>query len=246
MTVTGRTIGEEADAARGDAEGQEVVRPLDEPLKPTGGLAILRGNLAPEGCVVKLAGHERMRAPRPGARLRVARRTRSRPSRASEIKPGDVVVIRNEGPAGGPGMREMLARDGGAGRARDSATRSRCSPTAASPARPTASWPATSRPRRPTAGRSPPSGTATPSIFDVADPRAERRADGRRDRRAGRRLRAAAAALHDGRARQVRPPRRLGRRGRAHALTAGAASASAGRRRRNRRAAPGRTPTGSG
>ena len=70
MTVTGRTIGEEADAAE-EAEGQEVIRPLDDPIKPNGGLAILRGNLAPEGCVVKLSGPRPRRAPRPRARVRV-------------------------------------------------------------------------------------------------------------------------------------------------------------------------------
>ena len=86
-----------------------MIRPLADPIKPTGGLAILRGNLAPEGCVVKLAGHERRRHTRPGARVRERGGRRSRPSRTARIAAGDVVVIRNEGPAGGPGMREMLA-----------------------------------------------------------------------------------------------------------------------------------------
>ena len=88
------------------------MRPLDDPIKATGGLAILRGNLAPDGCVVKLSGHERVHARGPGARVRERGGTRWRPSQAEEIKPGDVVVIRNEGPAGGPGMREMLAVTG--------------------------------------------------------------------------------------------------------------------------------------
>ena len=107
LTVTGQTIGEVADAAE-EAEGQDVVRPVGDPIKPNGGFAILRGNLAPEGCVVKLSGHERTEHQRPGARVRVARRTPSPRSWRSDIQPGDVVVIRNEGPKGGPGMREML------------------------------------------------------------------------------------------------------------------------------------------
>jgi len=106
-TVTGRTIGEHARATR-EAEGQRVVRPLDDPLKPTGGLAILRGNLAPEGCVVKLAGHERLEHEGP-ARVFESEEEAMAAVTAKAIRPGDVVVIRNEGPAGGPGMREMLA-----------------------------------------------------------------------------------------------------------------------------------------
>jgi dihydroxy-acid dehydratase len=100
-------VGEHADAAR-ETEGQDVVRPLDDPIKPTGGLAILKGNLAPEGCVVKLAGHERRRHSGP-ARVFESEEHAMRAVRAREITAGDVVVIRNEGPAGGPGMREMLA-----------------------------------------------------------------------------------------------------------------------------------------
>ena len=91
-----------------ETEGQEVVRPLDDPLKPTGGLAILRGNLAPEGCVVKLAGHERLEHEGP-ARVFESEEEAMAAVTAKAIRPGDVVVIRNEGPAGGPGMREMLA-----------------------------------------------------------------------------------------------------------------------------------------
>jgi dihydroxy-acid dehydratase len=105
-TVTGKTIGEEAGEAE-EADGQEVIRPLDNPIQATGGLAILRGNLAPEGCVVKLAGHER-RSHRGPARVFESEEDAFKAVAASEIKPGDVVVIRNEGPAGGPGMREML------------------------------------------------------------------------------------------------------------------------------------------
>jgi dihydroxy-acid dehydratase len=106
MTVTGRTIGEEADAAQ-ETPGQEVVRPLSDPLKPTGGLVILRGNLAPEGCVVKVAGEERKKHTGP-ARVFGSEEECFAVVEQQGIKPGDVVVIRNEGPSGGPGMREML------------------------------------------------------------------------------------------------------------------------------------------
>ncbi len=106
LTVTGRTIGEEA-AAASEAEGQEVVRPLSDPLKAEGGLAILRGNLAPEGAVVKLAGTERSEQTGP-ARVFESEEECFRAVKARQIQPGDIVVIRNEGPAGGPGMREML------------------------------------------------------------------------------------------------------------------------------------------
>jgi dihydroxy-acid dehydratase len=106
LTVSGRTIGEEAEAAD-EADGQEVVRPLADPLKPEGGLAILRGNLAPDGAVVKLAGTERTRQVGP-ARVFESEEECFRAVKEQAIRPGDVVVIRNEGPAGGPGMREML------------------------------------------------------------------------------------------------------------------------------------------
>jgi dihydroxy-acid dehydratase len=106
ITVSGRTIGEEAGAAR-EAEGQEVVRPLSDPLKPEGGLAIMRGNLAPEGAVVKLAGTERTQQSGP-ARVFESEEECFRAVKEQKIRPGDIVVIRNEGPAGGPGMREML------------------------------------------------------------------------------------------------------------------------------------------
>jgi dihydroxy-acid dehydratase len=107
VTVTGETIGEIADKAD-EKPGQRVVRPLDDPLAPTGGLAILRGNLAPEGCVVKLAGHERRLHTGP-ARVFESEEAAMEAVTANRIGSGDVVVIRNEGPAGGPGMREMLA-----------------------------------------------------------------------------------------------------------------------------------------
>ncbi len=106
-TVTGRTIGEHA-AEAVETPGQRVVRPLDEPLKPTGGFAILRGNVAPDGCVVKLAGHERRHHVGP-ARVYDGEEAAMAAVLAKQIRAGDVVVIRGEGPAGGPGMREMLA-----------------------------------------------------------------------------------------------------------------------------------------
>jgi dihydroxy-acid dehydratase len=106
ITVSGRTIGEEAGAAV-ETPNQEVVRPLSDPLKPEGGLAILRGNLAPEGAVVKLAGTERTRQVGP-ARVFESEEECFRAVKDQKINPGDVVVIRNEGPVGGPGMREML------------------------------------------------------------------------------------------------------------------------------------------
>ncbi|MGZ4299066.1 MAG: dihydroxy-acid dehydratase [Solirubrobacteraceae bacterium] len=107
LTVTGQTIGEVADAAT-ERPGQEVVRPLENPIKATGGLAILHGNLAPEGCVVKLAGYERRRQTGP-ARVFEREEDAMAAVTTRAIQPGDVIVIRNEGPAGGPGMREMLA-----------------------------------------------------------------------------------------------------------------------------------------
>jgi dihydroxy-acid dehydratase len=105
-TITGQTIGEIADAAD-ETEGQDVVRPVAAPIKPNGGFAILRGNLAPEGCVVKLSGHDRMEHRGP-ARVFEHEEDAFEAVMAKSIEPGDVVVIRNEGPAGGPGMREML------------------------------------------------------------------------------------------------------------------------------------------
>jgi dihydroxy-acid dehydratase len=107
ITVEGVPVGEHARSAR-ETPGQEVVRPLSDPLKATGGLAILRGNLAPEGCVVKLSGHER-RHHRGPARVFDGEESAMAAVTGGEIQPGDVIVIRNEGPAGGPGMREMLA-----------------------------------------------------------------------------------------------------------------------------------------
>ena len=107
QTVTGATIGEAADEAR-ETAGQKVVRPLSDPIKATGGFAILRGNVAPDGCVVKLSGHERRKHTGP-ARVFEGEEAAMAAVLAHEIQSGDVVVIRGEGPAGGPGMREMLA-----------------------------------------------------------------------------------------------------------------------------------------
>jgi dihydroxy-acid dehydratase len=104
--VDGRTLGEIA-AAVVETPGQEVVVPIETPLKATGGLAVLRGNLAPEGCVVKLAGHERLLHRGP-ARVFDSEEECFAAVKARTLRAGDVVVIRYEGPAGGPGMREML------------------------------------------------------------------------------------------------------------------------------------------
>jgi dihydroxy-acid dehydratase len=106
LTVTGKTIGEAAQMTR-ETPGQEVVTPLARPLKATGGLVILRGNLAPEGCVVKVAGHERMIHKGP-AKVFDREEDAFHAVKHGQIKPNDVVVIRYEGPKGGPGMREML------------------------------------------------------------------------------------------------------------------------------------------
>ena len=106
ITVTGRTIGEEADRAV-ETPGQEVVRPAGKPIKATGGLVILRGNLAPDGCVVKLAGYERTSQTGP-ARVFDSEDRVLAAIQANEIVEGDIVVIRYEGPVGGTGMREML------------------------------------------------------------------------------------------------------------------------------------------
>ena len=104
--VDGRSLAEIAAAVR-ERPGQRVVVPIERPLKETGGLAVLRGNLAPEGCVVKLAGHERLLHEGP-ARVFDSEEECFSAVKAGNIRAGDVVVIRYEGPAGGPGMREML------------------------------------------------------------------------------------------------------------------------------------------
>lgn len=110
LTVTGRTIGEEARDVQ-EAPGQTVIRPLSDPLSPTGGLVILKGNLAPDGCVVKIAGKEKLTHRGP-ARVFDREEDAFAAVQRGQINAGDVVVIRYEGPKGGPGMREMLAVTG--------------------------------------------------------------------------------------------------------------------------------------
>jgi dihydroxy-acid dehydratase len=109
-TVTGRTLQDEAASAI-ETPDQEVIAPLDKPLKKTGGLVILKGNLAPEGCVAKISGHERLEHRGP-ARVFDSEEDAMAAVTGKKIKSGDVVVIRNEGPKGGPGMREMLSVTG--------------------------------------------------------------------------------------------------------------------------------------
>lgn len=110
ITVTGKTIGEEA-ALAVETPDQEVIAPLDKPLKATGGLVILKGNIAPEGCVAKISGHERL-SHNGTARVFDSEEEAMTAVTSKKIKAGDVVVIRNEGPRGGPGMREMLSVTG--------------------------------------------------------------------------------------------------------------------------------------
>ncbi len=107
ITVTGQTIGDVADSAQ-ETAGQKVVRSVSDPITPTGGLVILKGNLAPDGCVVKVAGHELTQRRGP-ARVFDSEEACFEAVEQGSIKAGDVVVIRYEGPQGGPGMREMLA-----------------------------------------------------------------------------------------------------------------------------------------
>jgi dihydroxy-acid dehydratase len=106
MTVTGRTFGQEASEAH-ETPGQDVVRTLDKPLKRTGGLVILKGSLAPEGSVIKVAGSDKQMHSGP-ARVFESEEAAMGAVTSKKIQPGDVVVIRYEGPRGGPGMREML------------------------------------------------------------------------------------------------------------------------------------------
>ena len=106
LTVTGETIGDEASRAI-ETGNQKVVLPVDKPLKPTGGFAILRGNLATDGCVIKLAGQAKTLHRGP-ARIFEREEDTFAAIKGGKIKPGDVVAIRYEGPTGGPGMREML------------------------------------------------------------------------------------------------------------------------------------------
>jgi dihydroxy-acid dehydratase len=109
-TVTGLSLKEESESAF-EAPGQEVIAPLEKPLKKTGGLVILKGNIAPEGCVAKISGHERLEQRGP-ARVFESEEDAMAAVTGKKIKAGDVIVIRNEGPKGGPGMREMLSVTG--------------------------------------------------------------------------------------------------------------------------------------
>src|SRR6185312_7962767 len=110
MTITGKTFAEEAAAAK-ETPGQPVIMPFDKPLKQTGGLVILKGNLSPHGCVAKISGHERL-SHRGPARVFESEEDAMKAVTGKNTKSGDVVVIRNEGPKGGPGMREMLSVTG--------------------------------------------------------------------------------------------------------------------------------------
>jgi dihydroxy-acid dehydratase len=110
QTVSGLSLKEESESAF-ETPGQEVIAPLDKPLKATGGLVILKGNLAPEGCVAKISGHERLEHRGP-ARVFESEEDAMAAVTGKKIRAGDVVVIRNEGPKGGPGMREMLSVTG--------------------------------------------------------------------------------------------------------------------------------------
>ncbi len=109
-TVTGFSLEEESKSAV-ETPGQEVIAPLEKPLKKTGGLVVLKGNLAPEGCVAKISGHERLEQRGP-ARVFESEEDAMTAVTSKKIRSGDVVVIRNEGPKGGPGMREMLSVTG--------------------------------------------------------------------------------------------------------------------------------------
>ena len=177
ITVSGRTIGEHAREAV-ETSGQEVVRPVAAPIKPTGGLVILKGNLAPEGAVVKVAGYDTKQFVGP-ARVFDSEEAAFAAVRLGGIHPGDVVAIRYEGPRGGPGMREMLARHGGLDgrRARRLGGPAHGRPLLRRDAR------ADGRPRRPRSGarrpdRRPPRGGHRP--LRPREPRAERRPARRR------------------------------------------------------------------
>ncbi len=217
LSVSGGTLGDMADGAD-ESPGQEVVVPIERPIKPTGGLAILYGNLAPEGCVVKLSGHERTHHRGP-ARVFDSEEDCFAAVKARTLDKGDVVVIRYEGPAGGPGMREMLhvtaaivgeglgehvalVTDGRFSGATHGFMVGHVAPEAArgGPLAAVARGRHRDRRRR------------------VA--RAARRALGRRDRRAPRAGGASRGALHDRRLREVRGARLLGQRRRDHAPAA--------------------------
>ena len=146
-----------------------MIQTFDKPIKPTGGLVILKGNLAPEGCVMKIAAADRVEHRGP-ARVFDCEEDCFAAVQSGKIKPGDVLVIRYEGPKGGPGMREMLQVTAAVSGIPNSADTLRCSPTAASPARRADSPPATSRRKPLSADRLPRCAKATSfiSTFRIA------------------------------------------------------------------------------
>ena len=175
--------------------GRIVIHTFEKPIKPTGGLVILKGNLAPEGCVMKIAAADRLRASRTGARVRFRRRLLRRGA-GGQIKPGDVLVIRYEGPKGGPGMREMLQVTAASQRSFPSSAHTlRCSPMADSAARRADSPRATWLRKHLSAGRLPRCARATSLHFDIHEAHAERGDQRRRDGGAAQGLQAAGAAL---------------------------------------------------
>jgi dihydroxy-acid dehydratase len=151
-TVTGQSLFELFGEAE-ESQGQQVIVSADAPIKERGGFGILYGNIAPDGCVVKLAGHGRMRFEGP-AKVFDGEEACFDALTHGGIEAGDIVIIRGEGPVGGPACARC-SRSPPPSRAAASATASRSPPTAASPAPPTASWSATSPPKPPAAARSP-------------------------------------------------------------------------------------------
>ena len=206
-TVDGRTFGEIADSAV-ETPGQKVVFPIETPLKARGGVAVLYGNLAPDGCAVKLAGHERTLHRGP-ARVFDSEEDTFAAVKAGAIVPGDVVVIRYEGPHGGPGMREMLHVTGaivGEGLSDSVALITDGRFSGATHGFMIGHVDAGGIARRPDRGAT----RGRHRRRRRREPRAQRRADGRGDRRAPAGLGRARAALPPGRARELRDARRVG------------------------------------
>ena len=153
MTVTGKTLAENLKDAKPLAEGQKIISPIEEPLKKTGHISILHGNLGPGRRVGKITGKQGLRFEGP-ARVFDCEEDMLHAVEKKKIKHGDVIVIRYEGPKGGPGMPEMLTPTSALAGGRIYPRRSRSSPTADSPAAATASSSAMSPPKRRKAGRS--------------------------------------------------------------------------------------------
>ena len=211
LTVTGKTVAENLAELDPPAPDGAVVHPLSAPLHPVGGLAILTGSLAPKGSVVKVAGIDFDRFDGP-ARVFDGEDAAMEAILAGSINPGEVVVIRYEGPEGRSGDARDARRhrrDEGRGRGGDCAS----SPTGGSPAAPTGSASATSRPRPSTVGRSRSCATATASS-STRSPTPSTSTSRGRARAPPRRLEGPRAPLHHRRAGQVRPPgpRRRARR----------------------------------